>query len=210
MYDVHSGQTEGGFPAETVPEDGCSVACARTHCVEGSAPGIYAAPLDADDGAVDLLITEEGWGLSSANWMIRRSTWSINFLEAAFASAHQDMPLFGDQDAMIYLLTNDRALDPNLSGDALDPHAKIISQRELNAYDALNAYHMRCDAFQDGDLLVTFPGCKDPASCNPLFHEAIAYSQGLRPGSQPTWPQIRLYGPPRLAAQVYQQAEQFS
>eukprot|EP00746_Dinoflagellata_sp_MGD_P138229 gnl/MRDRNA2_/MRDRNA2_71921_c0_seq1.p1 gnl/MRDRNA2_/MRDRNA2_71921_c0~~gnl/MRDRNA2_/MRDRNA2_71921_c0_seq1.p1 ORF type:complete len:1031 (-),score=175.29 gnl/MRDRNA2_/MRDRNA2_71921_c0_seq1:93-2975(-) len=211
VYDAYDGYADSDvnhWVTGPASQDGCSAACDRAFCVEESAPGVYGAPLDVDDGAVDLLITEEGWGLSSANWMIRRSTWSINFLESAFLVAHQDMPLFGDQDAMIYLLTNNRALDPTLAGDSLDPHAKVIAQRELNAYDALNAFHMRCDAFQDGDLLVTFPGCKDPTSCNPLFHEAISYSQGHRPGSQPTWSQIRLYGPPRLAAQIYQQAEQ--
>merc|ERR1712118_655926 len=111
----------------------------------------------------------------------------------AFTLAHKDMPLFGDQDAMIYLLLNSRALDPMGVGDPMDPHAVIIPQRELNAYDSLNAHFMRCDAYEDGDLLVTFPGCKDPRSCNPLFRAAVDRSNGIRPGPEPNWPQIRLY-----------------
>ncbi|CAJ1443449.1 unnamed protein product [Effrenium voratum] len=91
------------------------------------------------DEGVDLLITEEGWGLSSANWVIRRSKWSIDFLERAFSLCHVDMPLFGDQDAMIHLLLNQRALSIEATGDPLDPHAVIVPQRELNAYDVLLA-----------------------------------------------------------------------
>ena len=28
--------------------------------------------------------------------------------------------------------------------------------------EAMNAHFMGCDAFENGDLLVTFPGCKEP------------------------------------------------
>ncbi|CAE7231530.1 unnamed protein product [Symbiodinium natans] len=161
-------------------------------------------PMEPREG-VDLLITEEGWGLSSANWLIRRSDWSIAFLERAFELCHVDMPLFGDQDAMIHLLLNTRALSTK-AGDALDPHAVIVPQRELNAYDAMNAHFMGCDAFQDGDLLVTFPGCKDPAACNPIFDLAMAYSNGsfsLGTEEVRTAASIRLFGPPELAAELY-------
>lgn len=49
--------------------------------------------------------------------------------------------------------------------DPLDSNAAIIPQFELNAYDALNALTMDCDAFVEGDLLVTFPQCKDAEGC---------------------------------------------
>ena len=55
---------------------------------------------------VNLLITEEGWGLSSANWLIKRSAWSMNFLHDALTAAHVELQLFGDQDAMILHLMN--------------------------------------------------------------------------------------------------------
>ena len=58
---------------------------------------------------IQLLITEEGWGMSSANWLIKATDWAINFLESAFMVAHEDIPLFGDQDAMILMLTNFRS-----------------------------------------------------------------------------------------------------
>ena len=45
--------------------------------------------------------------------------------------------------------------------DPIDRHAAVVPQFELNAYDALNALTMDCDAFVEGDLLVTFPQCKD-------------------------------------------------
>ena len=55
---------------------------------------------------VNLLITEEGWGLSSANWIIRHSAWSMKFLHDALTAAHVELQLFGDQDAMILNLMN--------------------------------------------------------------------------------------------------------
>ncbi|CAJ1331030.1 unnamed protein product [Effrenium voratum] len=73
-------------------------------------------------------------------------------------------------------------------------------------YEALNAHFMGCDAFEDGDLLVTFPGCKDPAACNPLFNLAVAYANGsFSPweDNMRTAASIRLFGPPDLAAELY-------
>jgi hypothetical protein len=173
--------------------------------------------LETVDDGVDLLITEEGWGLSSANWMIRSSSWSISFLERAFALCHREMPLFGDQDAMIHLLLNHRALRHDYEGDPLDPHAVIIPQRELNAYDALNAHYMGCDGYEDGDLLVTFPGCKEPQACNPLFELAAKHSVERSAQDSPrSAPQraegsvsmahLRLFGPAETAAAVYEAA----
>lgn len=174
--------------------------------------------LESVDDGVDLLITEEGWGLSSANWMIRSSPWSISFLERAFALCHREMPLFGDQDAMIHLLLNPHALRHDLQGDPLDPHAVIVPQRELNAYDALNAHYMGCDGYEDGDLLVTFPGCKEPQACNPLFE--LASKHGLEREQREkqksagedveppptTLAHLRLFGPPEAAAEIYEAA----
>lgn len=66
-------------------------------------------------------------------------------------------PLTKFQDAIIYLLMNDQTLrglagyleDPEKIRnedaelpDPLDSHARVIPQRELNAYDHLNAYTM--------------------------------------------------------------------
>lgn len=135
---------------------------------------------------VDLLITEEGWGLSSANWMIRRSAWSINFLHRALTVAHAEFQLFGDQDAIILLLMNEqalRAVTDGEGGDPLDGHAAIIPQHELNAYDHLNALTMDVDGFAEGDLLVTFPQCSHAEECNPLFELATSYSKAFASGN---------------------------
>ena len=59
-----------------------------------------------------------------------------------------------------------RPLEVKDPKDPLDRHAAIIPQFELNAYDALNALTMECDAFVEGDLLVTFPQCKDAEGCH--------------------------------------------
>eukprot|EP00933_Yihiella_yeosuensis_P060477 TRINITY_DN63239_c0_g1_i1.p1 TRINITY_DN63239_c0_g1~~TRINITY_DN63239_c0_g1_i1.p1 ORF type:complete len:862 (-),score=141.54 TRINITY_DN63239_c0_g1_i1:117-2702(-) len=191
---------------------GCSSWCAGEASIAADeAKDRAAAELSppGEDEGVDLLITEEGWGLSSANWIIRRSDWSISFLEKAFELCHRDMPLFGDQDAMIHLLFNEKALSFDSSGDALDSHAVIIPQRELNAYDALNAHFMGCDGFEDGDLLVTFPGCKDAGACNPLFKLANGYALGSVSANQDetghrSAHHIRLFGPGQLAADLLQ------
>ena len=90
---------------------------------------------------MDLLITEEGWGLSSANWIIRRSPWSLDFLAKALHVAHTQLNLFGDQDAMIFKLLNGQALaaayDPyaspqDLASDPLDTHAVIVPQARVS------------------------------------------------------------------------------
>lgn len=59
--------------------------------------------------------------------------------------------------------------DATLYQDPLDAHAAVIPQFELNAYDALNALTMECDAFVEGDLLVTFPQCKEAEGCRILI-----------------------------------------
>jgi len=153
----------------------------REPCLE---PGLgCTAELDPD---VDLLITEEGWGLSSANWMIRRSAWSLKFLHDALTAAHVEMKLFGDQDAIILHIMNQQALGAaagaapgslELTEDPLDRHVAIVPQFELNSYDALNALTMECDMFVEGDLLITFPQCKDAEGCNDVFNLAADYGK---------------------------------
>mmetsp|Transcript_135547 Transcript_135547/g.263888 ORF Transcript_135547/g.263888 Transcript_135547/m.263888 type:complete len:83 (-) Transcript_135547:45-293(-) len=75
---------------------------------------------------------------------------------------------------------------------------------------------MGCDGYHDGDLLVTFPGCKDPDACNPLFELAAAHASGessvLTHGPEnsdssvtpPNAAYLRLFGPPELAGAVYE------
>eukprot|EP00931_Biecheleriopsis_adriatica_P058515 TRINITY_DN34860_c0_g1_i1.p1 TRINITY_DN34860_c0_g1~~TRINITY_DN34860_c0_g1_i1.p1 ORF type:complete len:852 (-),score=180.07 TRINITY_DN34860_c0_g1_i1:107-2662(-) len=208
VYDITP--TLGGATSprqQSVAWLGCSQQCAAEGDAQDEEQAVQDFVLPPEERGVDLLITEEGWGLSSANWLIRRSEWSIAFLERAFELCHEDMPLFGDQDAMIHLLFNSRALSVESMGDPLDPHAVIVPQRELNAYDALNAHYMGCDAFEEGDLLVTFPGCKDPAACNPIFNLAAAYANGSFSPQDPTLQSaasLRLFGPPELAAELFQ------
>merc|ERR1712217_839503 len=73
--------------------------------------------------------------------------------------------------------TQVRETDGRPSGaDPFDRHAVVVPQFELNAYDALNALTMDCDAFVEGDLLVTFPQCKDAEGCNELFEMAAEYA----------------------------------
>merc|ERR1711933_714635 len=100
-----------------------------------------------------------------------------------------------------------------MGGIAIDTHAAVIPQRELNAYDALNAFYMEADAYRDGDLLVTFPGCKEANACNPLFRlaaqHAVARDAGEAPpdreaGGQRSWPELRVFGPPQAAAKLYE------
>jgi len=198
---------------EALAED-CTGACAEAEEEEivqaATGPGLGEVDAAATADAVDLLITEEGWGLSSANWMIRRSEWSIDFLDRAFRLCQEEMPLFGDQDAMIHLLLNERAL-LSRRGDGMDPHAAVIPQHEINAYDALNAFYMEADAYSEGDLLVTFPGCKEAGACNPLFRLAAAQATGGGAGLSEkvqSWAQVRLFGPPQAAAEMYEAARQ--
>eukprot|EP00931_Biecheleriopsis_adriatica_P092757 TRINITY_DN6653_c0_g1_i1.p1 TRINITY_DN6653_c0_g1~~TRINITY_DN6653_c0_g1_i1.p1 ORF type:complete len:641 (-),score=118.71 TRINITY_DN6653_c0_g1_i1:33-1955(-) len=191
-------------------------------------PGCEADLLDPE---VNLLITEEGWGLSSANWLIRRSAWSIDFLHDALTAAHVEMHLFGDQDAMILHLMNRQSLEAaevappgRPHDDPIDRHAVIVPQFELNAYDSLNALTMDCDAFVEGDLLVTFPQCKDAEGCNDVFELAAEYAKDtekslhqdagawwLRRETTPQWsrytarssPALRVFGPRPVIREVF-------
>jgi len=177
-----------------------------------TAPGEKECPeLKGLNDYTNLLITEEGWGISSANWIVRRSPWTIKFLDEALEMAHVNMPLFGDQDAIINLVMNDQTLrtlaeeleDPDAIlarekglDDPLDRHVSVIPQRELNAYDHLNAYTMDVDGYQFGDLLVTFPQCKD-SSCNTLFYLAAEYAHHRDEFEYNPydWAHVRLFGP---------------
>jgi hypothetical protein len=146
-----------------------------------------------------LLITEELLGLSSANWIIRNSEWSLRFLEDAFRIANDELPLFGDQDAMISLA---------IGKGSLDPHVTIIPQNTINAYDALNAWAMGGGGYEPGDLLVTFPQCQD-TSCNALFYEAFkasednGYNISRTPVIDRTLAQLRVFGPPDAMGSLY-------
>lgn len=194
------------------------------------------APADACavelDPDINLLITEEGWGLSSANWLIRSSPWSMEFLNNALTSAHVELQLFGDQDAIILHVMNQEALraaaraadEEAASEDPLSRHACIVPQFELNSYDSLNALTMECDAFVEGDLLVTFPQCKDAEGCNDVFNLAADYAKDeekdldpwrtawwSRKETEPLWsrynrhssPSIRVFGPRPLIRQIF-------
>lgn len=185
------------------------------------------------DPEINLLITEEGWGLSSANWLIRRSAWSIDFLHAALTAAHVEMNLFGDQDAIILHLMNRQALQAastDVATDPMDRHAAIVPQFELNAYDALNALTMDCDAFVEGDLLITFPQCKDAEGCNDVFNLAADYAADAdkplapdagawwhRAEGSPKWPQydprsgsaLRVFGPRPVIREVFFREQQY-
>merc|ERR1719203_868542 len=112
---------------------------------------------------------------------------------------------------MIHLLLNERAVSYDSKADAVDPHAAIIPQHEINAYDALNAFYMEADAYSQGDLLVTFPGCKEAGACNPLFRMAASRGRGdaLQPGQEQSWPYVRVFGPPEAAAALYEAARQY-
>ena len=148
-----------------------------------------------------ILMTEELLGLSSANWIIRNSEWSREFLKRAFHVANHELPYFGDQDAIISLA---------MGRGVLDSHFRIIPQGEINTYDALNAFYMGSRSYDVGDFLITFPQCKDVA-CNELFQTAFnASSDSAKsilntPIEERSWTQLRVFGPGEVVAKLYQQ-----
>jgi hypothetical protein len=150
------------------------------------------------DPSIDLLITEEGWGMSSANWIIKNSQWSIDFLAKAFDVCNSSVPFFGDQDAIIAGVTNAFALSETVREEYVSSHIRTIPQRLINAYDSLNAHYMQCHGYLPEDLLVTFPACKDAESCNPAFVAA------LRPQDCPQCTHhVRVFGPEREMLKRY-------
>ncbi|KAF4669427.1 Protein O-glucosyltransferase 3 [Perkinsus olseni] len=164
------------------------------------------------DKSIDILITEEGWGLSSANWIVRGSSLSsYRLLMDAFRTAHDRLPLFGDQDALIWHLTMGTATDLTHSGGrpSFHPRARVIPQGTINAYDALNAHYMACEAVDgpSGHLLVTFPGCRDYRACNPLFAVAHSYSIGTLVYDRDNWAHVRVLGPGERAVEMFERGE---
>ncbi|CEM28910.1 unnamed protein product [Vitrella brassicaformis CCMP3155] len=196
-------------------------------------------PSSGLDPNVGLLITEEGWGLSSANFLVRNSPWTISVLGRAFVMAHVHQPLFGDQDALIMTLINEAALTlsrairlsalirrlisdaapaPAIHSqevgdevvgatDAIDVRAVVIPQHEMNSYDVWNGMFLRSHAYEKGDFLITFPGCREPLSCNGLFVCAANYA--LDPSNftydQHDLNHLRVFGPPLKAFEAYTQ-----
>ena len=139
-------------------------------------------------GSADLLISRELFGLSSANFFVKHSPWSIAMLDRAFDTVNTQFPLFGDQDGLIIQVSS--FLYPEVA-----QHVVQVPQNEFNAYDALNAYHMNCASYEHGDLLVTFPQCRDVA-CNTLFAEAFsAAANGGKIPTNRTHAQKRVFGP---------------
>ncbi|KAF4706896.1 hypothetical protein FOZ63_004615 [Perkinsus olseni] len=164
------------------------------------------------DESIDVLITEEGWGLSSANWIVRGSSLSsYRLLMDAFRTAHDRLPLFGDQDALIWHLTMGTATDLTQAGGrpSFHPRARVIPQGTINAYDALNAHYMACAAFDgpSGHLLVTFPGCRDYRACNLLFAVAHSYSIGRLIYDRDDWAHVRVLGPGERAVEMFERGE---
>lgn len=156
----------------------------------------YASP------ATEILITEELLGLSSANWIIRNSEWSLRFLRRAFEISNSEIPYFGDQDAIISLAIGD---------GVVKEHVTIIPQNEINTYDALNAFYMNSKSYDvQSDLLITFPQCHDVA-CNQLFQAAFdasldsARNLFATPIENRTWAQLRVFGPSETVAKIYEQ-----
>ena len=155
----------------------------------------------------NLIITEELYGPSSANWIIRDSPWSKTLLHRSFEVCDSRIPLFGDQDCLIASVMLNRSLAGLYNQTALDPLVVVIPQYLINSYDSLNGYFMNGHWYSEGDLLITFPQCRD-SSCNPLFSEAFDFTE-TRGGKfnvtveERTLPQLRVYGPPEVLAQYY-------
>jgi len=152
-----------------------------------------------ESAETNILITEELLGLSSANWIIRSSPWSLEFLTKAFRIAGKELPLFGDQDAIICLA---------IGRGSLYKHIRIIPQNVINAYDALNAFSMGGGGYIPGNLLVTFPQCQS-SDCNVLFYEAFKASEddgvtiANTPANQRSSAQLRVFGPPEVIGSMY-------
>jgi len=68
---------------------------------------------------------------------------------------------------------------------------------------------MHIEGYQNGDLLITFPQCKDPVSCNPLFRVAERYtedaeelmSEQVQYGA--TWDYLRVFGPMDMVRKLW-------
>ena len=63
---------------------------------------------------------------------------------------------------------------------------------------------MQCHGYHPGDLLITFPACKDPGSCNPAFITAAQpFNESIYSQETLNVPFLRVFGPERLMLDTY-------
>lgn len=108
----------------------------------------------ADVGQIDLLITQDFFGLNAGSFFIKRSSFVTMLLDYWADPIFIDQEFrFREQDTLGHLNINHRLVRE---------HVGIIPQRMLNSYISDDLW----DGYSKGDLAVHFAGCWIPGDCD--------------------------------------------
>ena len=105
----------------------------------------------------DLIISEDGRGLSGGNWIVKNSVWSKHFLQEILTNIDIfDLWDLKDQFALLWSLLRPNLFASRMENRGYPPQVALIPQRLLNAYPwALCRPSHHC--FEDGeDFIVSF------------------------------------------------------
>ena len=87
---------------------------------------------------VDLYISEDGRGLSGGNWIIRKSDWSIKFLESVYSNPFFDQFDLKDQFGLLWTLLSGSIFEPynttTRNQFGYPANVVLLPQRLINAY----------------------------------------------------------------------------
>ncbi|KAL2117139.1 hypothetical protein VTJ04DRAFT_9307 [Mycothermus thermophilus] len=100
----------------------------------------------------DLVLTQDGDGLSTGSFLVRNGEWARFFTESWFAPLLRS---YNFQKAEVHALEH-----------IVQWHATILSRVALVEQRVLNAYNKGANGaqeYKDGDLVVRFPGCEGAA-----------------------------------------------
>jgi len=142
-----------------------------------------------EERTLQLLASEDGLMLNTGNVLVRASAWSWRFFQKVrwmtFGRSPVTQHPWWEQTAMVYLLqvpvtlarlaslsTGRPSSEVQLERSHI-PACRMLGQRHINSYPPLVASALRThEAFEAGDFIVSFSGCKIYSSqevCNQLF-----------------------------------------
>lgn len=117
----------------------------------------YAAPAGAED--VQFLVAEDPGGINTGVFAIRRSEWSMRFLERVVRSS---FTVAWDQSMFFWDMARG-ALDMDLSEFASDfsypPQVRLVHQAQFNAFVPPASTDWMAHEWQPGDFVRHFAGC---------------------------------------------------
>lgn len=122
--------------------------------------GAYMEKGEVDFDQIDMVISQDFFGLNAGSFFIRRSSFSEYLLEAWEDPLYEKQDFVRrEQDALIHMFLNH---------ERFQRHFGLVPQRILNSYYDDPKWVW---AYQPGDLIVHFAGCNTKGKCESTFTE---------------------------------------